>query len=97
MALARIWRVYTIEVEAFLESEPKLLMGMYEVIQQEVHGELSNLAGQGSVTAIVFIPAALPGLIKLLQKILIERLNLISIWMIVNLFLAKFANWGIAR
>ena len=34
---------------------------------------------------------------KLLQKILIERLNLISIWMIVNLFLAKFANWGIAR
>jgi hypothetical protein len=68
-ALARIWRVYPSEVEHFLENEPELIMRMFEAIHGESHWELTNLAGQGSITSIVLLPGALPGLVEVLQQI----------------------------
>lgn len=69
LALARIWRAYPVEVEQFLEAEPELMMAMYETIRRESHGELMNYAGQGSLTSIVFIPAALPDLVRVIENI----------------------------
>jgi hypothetical protein len=68
-ALARMWQMYPVEVEQFLEDEPELMIRMYEALRREVHGELSNFAGQGSVTSMVLLPAVLPGLVKVVQQI----------------------------
>jgi hypothetical protein len=46
-----------------------MLIQMYEAIQKESEGLLTNLAGQGSITSIVLLPVALPGLVKLLEDI----------------------------
>jgi len=68
-ALARIWSAFPNEVEQFLEEEPELLMRMYEAARAYGQDALTNFAGQGTVTSMVLLPAALPGLIKVLQSI----------------------------
>jgi len=42
---------------------------MYEAIRRESHGQFSNVVGQGSLISIVLLPAALPGLVEVLQHI----------------------------
>jgi len=75
-ALARIWRAYPVEVEHSLEDQPELMIRMYEAMRRESHEELANLSGQGSVTSMVFLPAALPGLVRVLQQICDEVTDL---------------------
>ena len=67
-ALARIWRAYPDEVEAFLESEPRTMMRMSQFIGDESPGGMANFGAQG-MTAIVFMDTALPGLVQVLQRI----------------------------
>jgi hypothetical protein len=75
-ALASVWRAFPREVGLFLDNEPEMLIHMYEAIRKQSQGLLTNLAGQGIVTSIVLLPAALPGLVKVLENICEEGVEI---------------------